>query len=620
MNYSKYEPLFGSWHIIEEIGSGGEGSLYRISRTDALGHTYYSALKVVSVPASESETASLMAGGMSLEEVAAYYESVLENTTQEFELLAKLKGNSNIVSYEDHEIFKHEDGIGWDILIRLEELTPLVKYSIDNPLSADEVARMGCDICRGLSLCKKYGIVHRDIKPDNIFISPSGSYKLGDFGIARIIEQTTSGLSRKGTYEFMAPEVYWGQNYGSSVDLYSLGMVMYRYLNDGRMPFTPQSPEPVHAGDREDAFLKRINGQEIPAPRCGSESLKNIVLKACAYDRADRYPDAEVMLQDLEALEAGESISAGKGKAKNGRNGKSAGRGLFWKTALTVVALCALIGGGIWAAIPKKVTDIDAGGAEGSTEIYIGDDLTLECTVAPDWFKDEPVTFASGDESVFTVDEKGRIKAVALGEAPLTMTAKEYSEELTVSVVPKVTSIDGIDKEIGLTTGDTLTLEPELSPEKFAKEPVTMKTGDKQIATVSKDFLLTAVSAGETSLTVSAGGCTFKAKVIVTDPVVYYPPVTYSSKSSSGSSRRSSSSSSSSSSSGSSSGQTSSATTSSSSGSSSGQTSSASTSSSSSSSSGSSGSSKSQSSSGTSKTESSGGNKGYFDSSDDEYF
>ena len=171
MDCRRYEPIFGSWYITEELGSGAEGSLYRICQTDALGHKFYSALKAVSVPSSKSEIGSLMAGGMRLEEVAEYYEGVLKNTTQEFELLEKLKGNSNIVSYEDHEIFRHEDGIGWDILIRLEELTPLVRYSIYNPLSADEVARMGIDICRGLSLCKKYGIVHRDIKPDNIFIS-----------------------------------------------------------------------------------------------------------------------------------------------------------------------------------------------------------------------------------------------------------------------------------------------------------------------------------------------------------------------------------------------------------------------------------------------------------------
>ena len=532
MDYKQYEPIFGSWYITEELGSGAEGSLYRIERTDALGHKYYSALKAVSVPASDSETVSLMAGGMQLEEVAEYYESVLENTSHEFELLAKLKGNSNIVSYEDHEIFRHKNGIGWDILIRLEELIPLVKYSIDNPLSADEVALMGRDICRGLSLCRKFGIVHRDIKPDNIFISPSGSYKLGDFGIARIAEQTTIGLSRKGTYEYMAPEVYWGREYGSTVDLYSLGMVMYRYLNDGRMPFMPPSPEAIHADDRENAFVKRVNGHEIPPPRSGSDELKRIVLKACAFDRADRYKAADEMLQDLENLVADtQNGSAVSNVAKSSEKKRSP-----WKAVILALAACLLTGGVIWAAIPKEVTDIDVGEAEGSAEIYIGDDLTLTCNVAPDRFKDEPVSFASSDEEVLTVDESGTLHAVSTGDATLTMTAKEYSEEIAVTVVPKVTSIEGIDEAISLTTGDTLTLEPKLKPDRFKDEPVTFKTGDDKVATVTKEGVLTAVAAGETKLTVESDGCKFKASVSVADPVIYYAPSTSSKKKSSGSS------------------------------------------------------------------------------------
>lgn len=533
MNPRQYEPIFGSWKIEEELGSGAEGSLYRISRTDSLGHKYYSALKFISVPSSEAETASLMAGGMSLEEVAAYYESVLENTTQEFELLVKLKGNSNIVSYEDHEIFRHDDGIGWDVLIRLEELTPLVKYSIDNPLSTDDVCRMGCDICRGLSLCKKYGIVHRDIKPDNIFISPSGSYKLGDFGISRIIENTTFGLSRKGTYEYMAPEVYWGHAYGPSVDLYSLGMVMYRYLNDGRMPFLPQSPQPIQAGDRENAVIKRVSGNELPPPQHGSEELKNIVLKACAYERADRYADADEMLSDLEALATGESDKLGAITKP-----KSAAKRRSSRIALIALAICLGVGLGIWALIPKEVTDIDAGKLEGGTEIYIGESLTPECEVKPDWFKDEPVSFSSGDENVFTVSKDGAIQAVNTGRATLTMTAKGYTEESEINVIPKVTSIEGINKAISLTTGDTLALDPTLSPKEFANEPITYKSSDKNIFTVSDDGTITAVSAGSAKLTVESGGYKFTSTVTISDPVVYYAPST-SSKTSSGSSKSS---------------------------------------------------------------------------------
>lgn len=551
MDFRQYEPIFGSWYITEEIGAGAEGSLYRICRTDALGHKYYSALKAVSVPASKSETASLMAGGMQLSEVAEYYESVLQKATNEFELLAKLKGNSNIASYEDHEIFRHEDGIGWDILIRLEELTPLVKYSIDNPLSEDEVTRMGIDICRGLSLCKKYGIVHRDIKPDNIFISPSGSYKLGDFGIARIIEETTRGLSRKGTYGYMAPEVYWGREYGSTVDLYSLGMVMYRYLNDGRMPFMPPSPAAIHADDREEAFIQRMNGNELPPPRSGSDELKRIVLKACAFDRADRYKDAEEMLRDLEELDSGQGrgngVKTARKAAENGGRKAAAtavNGGNKRKTVLGIAAaLCILIACAVWYSIPKEVEDIDVGSVEGGADIYIGDNLALTCSISPDRFKDEPVTFASGDESVFTVDENGVVHALALGEAPLTLTAKEYTEVVDISVVPKVTSISGIDETISLTTGDELTLKPVLAPEQFAEEPVSYSTGDEKIATVSEDGKLTAVAAGETTLTVTSGGCTFSANVNVADPVVYYTPsTTSSSKKSTKSSKKKSSS------------------------------------------------------------------------------
>lgn len=527
MNCRQYEPIFGSWYVKEELGSGAEGSLYRICRTDALGHEYFSALKAVSVPSSESETDSLMAGGMSLEEVAEYYESVLENTANEFELLAKLKGNSNIVSYEDHEIFRHEEGIGWDILIRLEELTPLVRYSIDNPLSADEVARMARDICRGLSLCRKFGVVHRDIKPDNIFISPSGSYKLGDFGIARIIAQTTFGLSRKGTYEYMAPEVYWGRDYGASVDLYSLGLVIYRYLNDGRMPFMPSSPAALHADDRKEAFLKRINGHEIPPPRCGSDELKRIVLKACAFDRASRYRDADEMLKDLEALvktdPTGEPVSAVTSETVMTETGGTSKKGL--KAAGAVIA-CLLIACAVWFAIPKEVTDIEISNAEsgsqieGFAETYIGDDIDLSYTIKPDRFRNEQITFASGDESIFTVDEQGVVHTHKTGEASLKMTARDYSEELSVIVVPKVTSIKGIDKRISLTTGDKMELKPELLPDRFAGEPVSFKTKNKKVAKVSKEGKLTAVSAGDTTLTVSSGGCTFKAAVNVADPVI----------------------------------------------------------------------------------------------------
>ena len=78
---------------------------------------------------------------------------------------------------------------------------------------------------------KKRNIIHRDIKPENIFVNDFGDFKLGDFGIARKMENVTGGLSQKGTFNYMAPEVAGNGRYDSRADIYSLGIVLYRLLN-----------------------------------------------------------------------------------------------------------------------------------------------------------------------------------------------------------------------------------------------------------------------------------------------------------------------------------------------------------------------------------------------------
>ena len=111
----------------------------------------------------------------------------------------------------DHLIIEHEDDIGWDILMRLELLTPLLDHTYKNGMTEDDVIKLGTDMCKALEFCRKYDIIHRDIKPENIFIAPSGDYKLGDFGIAKTVEKTRLGMSRRGTVVYMAPEVFKGE-------------------------------------------------------------------------------------------------------------------------------------------------------------------------------------------------------------------------------------------------------------------------------------------------------------------------------------------------------------------------------------------------------------------------
>ena len=294
----KFEPFFGEWHAESFIGAGSFGRVYKIYR-DEMNNRFYSAMKYISIPVEESEINQLRADGMDDDSISTYYDSIAENISSEIIMMNCLKGNTNIISFEDSRIQPKSSGIGYDIFIRMELLKNLTICMIREPLSVDEVVKLGMDICRALILCAKNGIIHRDIKPDNIYVSSSGDYKLGDFGIARQLEKSTAFMSKKGTYSYMAPEVYKGENYGATCDIYSLGLVMYRLLNNSRLPFLPAAPAPISPEDRERAIIRRMKGEAFPAPDAADPELQRIVLKACAFDPVQRYPSAEAMYQDL---------------------------------------------------------------------------------------------------------------------------------------------------------------------------------------------------------------------------------------------------------------------------------------------------------------------------------
>ena len=304
MEHEAYRPgaqVLGDWNIVSCLGEGSYGKVFEIERSE-FGQTYRAALKVITVPQSSAEVRSVISEGMSVSQAEAYFHGIVEELMHEFSIMFKLKGTANIVSCEDLRVLEHPDGIGWDILIRMELLHPLLPYVYQHPMARRDIIRLGIDICKALELCQRYNIIHRDIKPENIFISDNGDYKLGDFGIARTIERTTSGLSQKGTYSYMAPEVYAGREYGFSVDTYSLGLVLYRMLNKNRGPFLPQPPEAITFSSREQALARRMSSEPLPRPFYGEGRLGEIVLKACAFDPKDRYSSPQQLRQELEAI------------------------------------------------------------------------------------------------------------------------------------------------------------------------------------------------------------------------------------------------------------------------------------------------------------------------------
>ena len=276
------------WKIEGLLGRGGFGDVYRIRREE-YGNVSLAALKVVRIPADESEIQELEANGIS---VGSYYKGMISDLLKEISLMESLKAATNVVTIDDYKIIEKKDSVGWVLFIRMELLTNLNVYRKSHVMSVKEVVKLGFDICSALEACQKKGIVHRDIKPSNILVSEFGDFKLGDFGISRNLTHTMSGLSRKGTELYMAPEVYRGNKYNATVDIYSLGLVLYSLLNHGRLPFFPRVPAEVTKNDSINAFSKRMRGEVFPDPDEGGREIGDVLRKACHIDPKMRYQSA----------------------------------------------------------------------------------------------------------------------------------------------------------------------------------------------------------------------------------------------------------------------------------------------------------------------------------------
>ena len=293
--------VWPEWELIEKIGEGSFGKVYKAKRTER-GRSFYSAIKIISIPASKGELDSVRSEMNNEQSTREYFRNLVEDCIQEIYTMEHFCGNSHVVSFEDFKVVEYLDEIGWDISIRMEYLTSFMDYCTGKELTEKEVIKLGCDLAMALIYCRKLNIIHRDVKPENIFVSRFGDFKLGDFGIAREQAHTMSNMSKKGTYSYMSPEIYKGEKYDSSIDIYSLGIVLYKLMNQNRLPFLSLDKQLITYRDKETALARRMAGEKMPAPVNASAAFSHIILKACAYEPGKRYRKPEDMLRDLEKL------------------------------------------------------------------------------------------------------------------------------------------------------------------------------------------------------------------------------------------------------------------------------------------------------------------------------
>lgn len=314
MEYTIGTKVFGDWEIIAEIGEGSYGKVYQL-RKENFGISTNGALKVIQIPRSHADVKDALSQGMDEQSVTSYFKGVADELMREVAVMSDMKSHPNVVGCQDYDIIPHTGGIGWDILIRMDLLTPLQEYQTRYAMDETQVRRLGADLCEALIYCQKRGLIHRDIKPGNIFVDELGRFRLGDFGVARTADKTMGGMSKQGTENYMAPEVYLGREYGPTVDIYSLGMVLYQLMNANRLPFYPLPPAPIEFSHRFEVLKKRMSGAQMPPPCKASEDFAAIILKACSFESKDRYRSAAEFLEALRGTPA-ESTYAYKAPAE----------------------------------------------------------------------------------------------------------------------------------------------------------------------------------------------------------------------------------------------------------------------------------------------------------------
>jgi len=176
----------------------------------------------------------------------------------------------------------------------------------EGPLLPERAAEIAAAVCQALAFAHERGIVHRDVKPGNIMLTPTGEVKVMDFGIARATsgEALTQTATVLGTASYISPEQAQGESVDARSDIYSLGVVLYEMLTR-QVPFSGDNPVAIaYKHVQEEAIRPSRLNADVPQP------LESIVLKALAKNPANRYQSAAEMLADLQRFLAGQSVQA----------------------------------------------------------------------------------------------------------------------------------------------------------------------------------------------------------------------------------------------------------------------------------------------------------------------
>lgn len=284
LDFNAVPETIGSFRIVREIGRGGMGTVYEATRSTE-DFTQRAAVKVIR-------------NGMN-------NETILRRFRAEQKILASLE-HPNIARFLDGGTT--DDRLPF-YAMEFVDGSPIGEYCRDHQLNEREVVELFRSVCSAVSYAHSQLIVHRDLKPSNIFVDRSGTPKLLDFGIAKVLETKALGdqtATQFGmlTPQYASPEQIRGENLTTASDVYSLGMILYELLN-GKPPYSTDDKTLAEVIE----LVSTDNSRNSTRTR-RSDDLSRIVDKALRRDLDRRYVSVESLSDDLRRWLQGLPVSA----------------------------------------------------------------------------------------------------------------------------------------------------------------------------------------------------------------------------------------------------------------------------------------------------------------------